>query len=90
MDIQKEKGRYFIEDEGKLAAEMTYSSAGETMIIIDHTQVNDDYRGLGLGKKLVLEAVEDARKTNIKIIPLCPFAKSLFDRTPEIRDVLKD
>jgi uncharacterized protein len=35
-----------------------------------------------------MAAVELARKNSVKIIPLCPFAKSVFDKTPEIRDTL--
>lgn len=89
MELIGEKGRYYFDDDGIMAAELTYSTAGETMIIIDHTAVADDYRGQGLGKKLVYKAVEDARKNGIKIVPLCPFAKSVFVREKEIRDVLK-
>jgi predicted GNAT family acetyltransferase len=37
---------------------------------------------------MVLKAVAFAREKRIHIIPLCPFAKSVFDRVPEIRDVL--
>jgi predicted GNAT family acetyltransferase len=37
---------------------------------------------------MVSAAVDYAREKHIKIIPLCPFAKSVFDRTPEFRDVL--
>lgn len=94
MDIQIQheeeggKGAFFIELEGKRVGEMTYVRAGEDRIIIDHTGVGDELRGQGAGKKLVLAAVEMARKTNIKIVPLCPFAKATFDKTPEIRDVL--
>lgn len=29
-----------------------------------------------------------ARENNLKIIPLCPFAKSVFDKTQEIQDLL--
>jgi hypothetical protein len=68
---------------------MTYSKAGDNMIIIDHTDVSDNLRGQGAGKQLVMKAVEYARSNNIKILPLCPFAKSVFDKTPEIGDVLK-
>ena len=32
--------------------------------------------------------VEYAREKGIKIIPLCPFAKSVFDKTSEFKDVL--
>lgn len=89
MELKVEKGRYYFVDNGKEVAEVTYAEAGDSMIIIDHTGVIDDYRGQGLGKKLVYKAIEDARANNKKIIPLCPYAKSVFDREPELRDVLK-
>ena len=44
--------------------------------------------GKGFGKKMVTKAVEYARENHIKIIPLCPFAKSVFDKTPNFKDVL--
>ncbi|MGB3116817.1 MAG: GNAT family N-acetyltransferase, partial [Ferruginibacter sp.] len=50
--------------------------------------VEEVYGGKGYGKKLVMQSVEYARKNNLKIIPLCPFAKKVFDRTESIRDVL--
>jgi hypothetical protein len=83
------KGAFLIEQEHERLAEMTYSKAGDNMIIIDHTDVSDNLRGQGAGKQLVMKAVEYARSNNIKILPLCPFAKSVFDKTPEIGDVLK-
>jgi uncharacterized protein len=82
------RGAFYVERDGKRLAEMTYSVAGETRIIIDHTDVSDALRGTGTGGKLVAAAVEWARKQNKKIIPLCPFAKSVFDKTPEYKDVL--
>lgn len=83
------KGAFFIEMNGVKAAEMTYSKAGAGLIIIDHTEVSDALRGTGSGKKLVMAAVEHARENNLKILPLCPFAKAVFDKTEAIRDVLK-
>ena len=70
------------------AGTMTYSKAGKERLIIDHTDVNAAYRGKGVGRKLLMEAVNFARKNKLKIIPLCPFAKSVFDRDESIRDVL--
>lgn len=75
-----------MELEHERLAELTYSKAGNK-IIIDHTDVSDKLRGQGAGKQLVMKAVEYARASNIKIIPLCPFARSVFDKTPEIADV---
>ena len=37
---------------------------------------------------MVMKVVEFAREQGIKIIPLCPFSNSVFQKTPEIRDVL--
>lgn len=83
------KGYFFIEKEGEKKAEMVYSKAGDQLFIIEHTEVDDSLRGEGAGKKMVMKAVELARKSGKKIIPLCPFAKSVFDKNKEIRDVLK-
>lgn len=82
------KGAFIIKVNGERLAEMTYSKAGDKLIILDHTEVSDDLRGKGAGKQLVAAAVEYARKNQIKILPLCPFAKSVFDRTPEFNDLL--
>lgn len=82
------KGAFYIEEGGKRMAEMTYSKAGADRIIIDHTQVDDKIRGQGAGEKMVEEAVVYARKKGINIIPLCPFARSVFNKNPELRDVL--
>ena len=90
MDFQTRpmKGYFYIDVDGKREALMTFVFAGEDKIIIDHTEVNPGNNGKGFGKMMVLKAVEFAREKNIKILPLCPFAKSVFDKTPEIRDVL--
>lgn len=91
MKIQHEetetKGAfYIIGDHGRIA-ELSYSKAGDERIILDHTVVSDDHRGEGLGKKLVYHSVEYARTHNLKILPLCPYARSLFSRDKDIRDV---
>jgi predicted GNAT family acetyltransferase len=57
-------------------------------MIIEHTEVDDSLAGKGVGMDLLNTAVEYARSKRIKIIPLCPFAKSVFDKKPELHDVL--
>ena len=81
------RGAFFLERDGERLAQMTYTVAG-TRVIIDHTDVDDRLRGKGAGKQLVQSAVEWAREEKVKLMPLCPFAKSVFDKTPEYRDVL--
>ena len=81
------RGVFLVEKDGKRRAELTYTVAG-SRVILDHTTVDDELRGTGAGKQLVNAAVEWARAENRKLMPLCPFARSVFDKIPEYRDVL--
>jgi len=84
------KGSFYVEDNGNVLAEMTYSMTGSDLMIINHTEVADELRGKNVGYQLVNAAVEYARAGNTKIIPLCPFAKSVFvKKSVEFADVLK-
>ena len=90
MEYRKEENRFVVlNDAQNEIGEMTWSNAGETIIIIDHTYVDDAYRGQGIAEKLVSLGVEYAREQQKKVMPLCPFAKKEFDRKPEYQDVLK-
>lgn len=88
VEVNGSKGYFHVSIDGKQEGKMTFVFAGNDKIIIDHTEVNPGNNGKGYGKKMVAKAVEYAREKNIKIIPLCPFAKKVFDKTPEFRDVL--
>ncbi|WP_461788050.1 GNAT family N-acetyltransferase [Pedobacter sp.] len=82
------KGNFKAIIDGEEAGLMTYTWAGTTKFIIDHTEVNPEFKGKGVGKQLVMKAVAYARANQLKIMPLCTFAKSVFDKNPEIADVL--
>lgn len=82
------KGFFYYEVEGKKLAEMVYTMAGEHKMIIEHTEVDDSLRGQGVGKKLLEVLVSYVRANNIKVFPLCPFAKATFDKVVEWQDVL--
>jgi len=87
-EIGETKGRYFVSGStGETLAELSYSIAGTSMIIIDDTEVSDQLKGKGVGHILFMRMVEDARRTETKVVPLCPFAKSQFAKYPETQDV---
>jgi hypothetical protein len=81
------RGAFVVFQDGKRLAELTYTVAG-TRVILDHTFVDDALRGTGTGQQLVTAAVQWARAENRRLLPLCPFARSVFDKTPEFADVL--
>lgn len=82
-------GGYFeASQEGEQMGRITYSNAGSDKFIIDHTEVRSKYEGHGIGTQMVRACVEFAREKNLKIVPLCSFARSVFVKYEEIRDVL--
>lgn len=93
MEItQKEKenkGFAIARENGNKAGAMTYSIANKELIIIDHTEVEPEFKGKGVGKQLLYSIVQMARNKEIKILPLCPFANAMFQKNEDIQDVLK-
>lgn len=92
MQVENEyndkKGEFYILENNKKIALLEYVFAGPNKFIIEHTEVAVNQEGKGLGKMLVKAAVEFAKDNNYKIVPLCSYAKSVFDKTPEYAAVL--
>lgn len=93
MNIQQRKdgtkGAFYIEENGKQLGEMTYSMGGPSLMIIDHTEVDDVLKGKNAGLQLLNKAVDYARANQLKIMPLCPFANAMFKKKAvEYADVL--
>ena len=80
---------YFLAIENSIeVGRITYVMTTEIKLVIEHTVVNPAYEGNGIGKRLVFAVVDYARDNQLKILPVCTFAKVVFDKTPEIQDVL--
>ena len=88
LEANEKKGAFHLEEDGMERGLMTFVWASTDKIIIDHTEVDPTFGGKGFGKMLVEAAVTTAREKGIKIIPLCPFAKKIIEKTPEFQDVL--
>lgn len=50
---------------------------------ITHTVVDEEFGGQGIAEKLLDEVCENARRENVKIIPICSYAVKKFDENPE-------
>lgn len=44
-------------------------------IVFTHTEIDQARREQGLGTQLVAEALADARRQELEIVPVCPFVK---------------
>ena len=87
VKITETKGSFIYWQNDQKGGEMTFSIAGPEKIIIDHTEVEDDFRGKGVGFQLVTFAVNYVREKGIKMLPLCPFTKATLQKHPEWSDV---
>lgn len=81
------RGAFLVKVDGKRLAEMTYVTAGETGIIIDHTEVDESLRGQRVGDKLLDRAVEYARENKLRVFATCPFALRKLTENAAYADV---
>jgi len=72
----KQKKCFYIGDD-KIIASMTYSLS-EDIIFIEHSWIDENHRGEGLGLVLIEEIARYARELNLRITPNCPYARKLF------------
>lgn len=82
MTLQHEfdgkKGAFFWDRDGERLGESTYTMAGPDKLIIDHTHTEPELQGTGKATELVEAIVAHARANNLKILPLCAFARHKF------------
>jgi predicted GNAT family acetyltransferase len=89
LNEEPNKGAFIASDaEGNKAGEMTFSKAGADKIIVDHTEVEKAYSGKGVGKLLFEAVIQYAKEMHMKIMPLCPFAASMFKKNPQYHEML--
>jgi uncharacterized protein len=84
------EGRFYVEENGKRLAIMTYAIKEPDTMTILHTEVDDLLRGKNVGYQLVSHGAAYAREKGYTIIPVCPFAKAIMEKKKEeFEDVLK-
>ena len=81
-------GLFYIFENGSNVAEMEYNLKDEHTMVITHTEVDEAYRGRKLGEALVENGVEFARSKQMKVLPLCTYAKAIISKNDEMKDVL--
>jgi predicted GNAT family acetyltransferase/uncharacterized Fe-S cluster protein YjdI len=67
----KEKNRFELELQGHIAF-LEYEIS-EDKIQFPHTKVPKELEGKGVGSRLVHRALLEAKKRNLKLVPICPF-----------------
>jgi predicted GNAT family acetyltransferase len=81
-----EKHRYEISADGKTA--FTSYKIENGVITFVHTEVPSEFRGKGIGSKLVRGELEAVRARGLKVIPRCEFVAGYIEKHPEFHDLL--
>ena len=82
------RGRYVARLDGIDAeGEITFRHVGEGVISADHTGVPEAMAGHGVAKALLNYMLEDARRSGVRIIPLCQFVRAKYAKHPEWVDL---
>jgi predicted GNAT family acetyltransferase len=83
----KDRFRYEIVVDGVVAGFIQYNMRGGRLILV-HTEIDEQFEGRGLASQLVRGALDDARRRNLRIVPICPFVESFIERHPDDDDLV--
>ena len=86
---EPENSRFAITLEGA-SATLEYHHAGERTLDYTSTFVPEEHRNKGVGERLVLDALDYAREKGYRVIPSCPFVRTVVKRHPEHQDLLTE
>ena len=81
-----ERNRFELEADGHIAFS-NYKRADGVLTIL-HTEVPKALEGHGIGSALIRGVLDTARSQGLKVIAVCPFAKTYIGRHPEYADLL--
>ena len=79
-------GRFEIERNGEVAY-LDYTQAGNTLVL-NHTEVPEKLRHMGLASALAETAFRWARDHNLKVDVVCPTVQQFVAKHPEYSDLV--
>jgi hypothetical protein len=87
VEHKADEGRFVVAMEGH-EAELSYSHIDDATLDYTHTYVPNEFRGRGVGARLVKRALDYAKENGYKVKPTCPFVSSFVERKPEYSEIL--
>lgn len=82
-------GKFVVSRKDERIGSVSYTWKDERHISIDYVEVRDDLRGNGLGYRLFLAVMDEVRKQDLKVTPVCSFAVAVMERTESLKDLRK-
>lgn len=82
-----EDNRFEAHVDGEVAGVIAYEERAGRVIAL-HTEVEDRYKGKGVGSRLVSGMVDLLRQDGRALQPVCPFVSAWLERHPDRADVV--
>ena len=77
-----ERSRFEVAEPAGTAV-LTYTSAGDDAVVLEHTVVPPELEGRGVGTALVRSALSWAAQQHLAVVPQCPFVRAWLDKHPD-------
>ena len=85
--IGKRSGMFLLMISDRQRGKIEFRLQPDTLTIL-HTEVDDELTGQGYGHRLVDATADYAREHDLRIKPLCPFARKIMTTDAQYNDVL--
>jgi predicted GNAT family acetyltransferase len=85
-----DRHRYEILLDGRLAGFAAYRAVSPELLAFTHTEIEPEFEHRGLGTTLVADALDDAKRRGLKVLPECPFVRSYLADHPNVHIVPED
>lgn len=79
--------RYELYGGGRLLGYASYRVL-DGRVMIPHVEVDRSVEGQGLGGRLVQGMLDDLRRRDLKVRPMCPFAAAWIRSNPDYQDMV--
>jgi hypothetical protein len=81
--------QFVLRVDGARLGSLDFTRPEAGVLRIEYVEVAPELRGSGLGRQLVQAAVDWARDSDLKVVPICGYARAVITRDPEMRTVLR-
>lgn len=76
--FDEENKKSIAHDNGRIIGECDYDITDNGWVIY-HTEVNSEYGGKGIAKRLVYAVLQEADRNKIKVMPTCSYAEKILN-----------
>ena len=79
--------QFVITVDGETVGVATYRLR-DAVITFLHTEIEPAFGGRSLGTRLATEALDDARRRGLRVVPICPFIAKFIREHPAYQDLV--